>query len=120
MYSDLIHRLPAVKSLCFTFVGPGVDVDEQEYDEGWLRVPNCEDCENGGRSVRYQALRMKYEEYKQSALFQEPQLVLVQNCGFSEYSDQGNHLHILYKISTEMETDSFCKFCCFLLFSRRA
>lgn len=77
-------------SLCFTFIGPNLDVDEQENDEGWLRVPNCEDCENRCRTVRYQALRLRYEEYKQSAQFQEPDLVLVQNCGFAEYSDQAD------------------------------
>lgn len=87
-FSDLIHRLPDVKSLCYTFVGPNVDVDDEEDDEGWLRVPNCEDCENRSRTVRYQTLRMRYEEYKASAYFQEPDLVLVQNCGFSEFSDQ--------------------------------
>lgn len=84
--------MPDVKSICYTFVGPGVDVEDQgqeeEEEDGWLRVPNCEDCENRSRTVRYQAFRLKYEEFKQSAHFQQPDLVLAQNCGFSEFSDK--------------------------------
>jgi hypothetical protein len=83
--------LPDVKSLCFIFIGPNLEVDEQEDEDGWLRVPNCEDCEHQSRTVRYQTLPMKYEEFKQSAHYQEPDLVLVQNCGFSEYSDQESY-----------------------------
>ncbi len=82
--------MPAVKSITFTFVGPNLNVSEQEEEEegGWARVPNCEDCESGARTARYQNFSMKYEEYKRSAHFVEPDLVLVQNCGFSEFSDE--------------------------------
>jgi hypothetical protein len=81
--------LPAVKSITFTFVGPNLNVSEQEEEEeGWARVPNCEDCESSARTARYQNFSMKYEEYKRSAHFVEPDLVLVQNCGFSEFSDE--------------------------------
>ena len=87
-----MHRLPDVKSIVYTFVGPELEVSVQERaDGGRARVPNCEDCVSQSRTTRYLNFNMKYEAFKQTAHFQEPDLVLVQNCGFSEFSDEESY-----------------------------
>jgi len=87
--SDLLHRLPDVKNILFSFVGPELNVGaETEANDGWAGIPNCADCQGRARSARYRCFRMKYEEFKATDYFQEPDLVFAQNCGFSEFSDE--------------------------------
>jgi hypothetical protein len=84
-----LHRLPDVKNILFSFVGPELNVGaETEANDGWAGIPNCADCQGRARSARYRCFRMKYEEFKATDYFQEPDLVFAQNCGFSEFSDE--------------------------------
>eukprot|EP00088_Acartia_fossae_P003510 TRINITY_DN11477_c0_g3_i2.p1 TRINITY_DN11477_c0_g3~~TRINITY_DN11477_c0_g3_i2.p1 ORF type:complete len:208 (-),score=41.67 TRINITY_DN11477_c0_g3_i2:43-600(-) len=85
----LLHRLPDVESLEFDFVGPDLEEDEDgdELDGQEPSLPPCQDCTDRNRRVRYGVHSTRYTNFKRRNKFVEPDVVLVQNAGFSEYDD---------------------------------
>ena len=83
---DLLHRLPGVQNIDFSFIGPGLE----EEGENQPAVPTCSTCEKAGKSIQYTVSPKRYSRFKQEAgdHFVEPDLVLVQNSGFSEFPDE--------------------------------
>ena len=77
----LAHRLPALKRLELVFVGP-----ELEDEAGEAVVPQCGDCQEAGRTLQYYTQPTTYQQFRQEKR-DMPDLVLVQNCGFSEFSE---------------------------------
>ena len=77
----LAHRLPALKSLQLNFVGPELEEEEQ----GAFSVGQCDQCSERGTLVEYNMFSMTYQHFRHSQHHAEPDLVLVQNCGFHEY-----------------------------------
>jgi len=80
----IAHRLPGLTQLFLVFVGPEL---EEEGDDS-PTVPTCSSCEDNGTIIQYETQVMRYEEYKKSDNFREPDIVMVQNCGFSEFNDE--------------------------------
>ena len=58
-----------------------------EEGEHQPQVPVCSTCQDGDRSVTYSVHPVRYGEFKRSAAYRPPDLVLVQNAGFSEFHD---------------------------------
>ena len=85
MFSDLLHRLPDVESIGYHFVGP--DLENSVEDENQPCVPCCDPCTDNNRSISYSLHPTKYGEFKKQDDYEAPDLILVQNAGFSEYAD---------------------------------
>jgi len=88
----LLHRLPDVETINFHFVGPQLDEEDDEGGENQQKssypaVPNCDDCQSKHRSVIYCIHNMRYSHFKKQSEYTEPDVVLVQNAGFSEFQD---------------------------------
>jgi len=79
----LAHRLPNISNMQMVFIGPELEQEEEEQ----VPVPQCGDCTTLGRSITYQTHSTTYQQMRKvdSTV---PDLVLVQNCGFSEYSTE--------------------------------
>merc|ERR1719318_1992945 len=80
----LAHRLPNISNMQMVFIGPEL---EQEEEEEQVPVPQCGDCTTLGRSITYQTHSTTYQQMRK-VYSTVPDLVLVQNCGFSEYSTE--------------------------------
>jgi len=80
----LLHRLPDVKGIEFSFVGPGL----QDEDENQPAVPACHTCQSANKCIKYSVSPMRYSLFKQTDSYSSPDLVLVQNAGFSEFKDE--------------------------------
>jgi len=81
----LLHRLPEVESISYHFVGP--DLENSVEDEEQPCVPCCGPCTDNNRSISYSLHPTKYGEFKKQDDYEAPDLILVQNAGFSEYPD---------------------------------
>jgi len=79
----LAHRLPNINTMQLVFIGPELE-QEEEQD---IPVPQCGDCSSNGRSITYQTHSTTYQQMK-STDTTVPDIILVQNCGFSEYNDK--------------------------------
>ena len=79
-----MHRLPGVKEIEFTFIGPAL----MEEEENQPSVPSCQTCQTSGKSVSYSVFPIRYSQFKKLDSFHNPDLVLVQNSGFSEFQDR--------------------------------
>lgn len=77
----LAHRLPSLTTLSLIFVGPEL---EQE-DDSDTSVGQCEECTALGRTITHQMFSKTYQEFRKFNSSSEPDLVIVQNCGFHEY-----------------------------------
>ena len=84
MLQDLLHRLPSVKELHYSFVGPAL----QEEEENQPAVPPCHACQLAGRSIRHGVHPLRYSAFKASLAYTVPDLLLVQNAGLAEFDDQ--------------------------------
>ena len=60
-----------------------------EEDENQPSVPTCQSCQSSGKSILYSVFPMRYSEFKKLDAYEPPDLVLVQNAGFSEFDDEG-------------------------------
>jgi len=78
----LAHRLPNISTVHLAFIGPELEQEEEEQ----VPVPQCDDCSSLGRYITYQTYSSTYQEMRKVNT-EVPDLVLVQNCGFSEYDD---------------------------------
>ena len=78
----LAHRLPALRNLQLVFIGPQL---EEEEEEGSVNVGQCQDCTDLGRNISHQMFCLTYSEYRKVSSFSQPDIVIVQNCGFHEY-----------------------------------
>ena len=78
----LAHRLPSLTSLTLTFIGPELEAEDDGNDR---TVGQCEDCSAAGKLLTHQMNSMTYKQYKQKYSDSQPDLVIVQNCGFHEY-----------------------------------
>jgi len=76
----LLHRLPALTSLTYVFVGP--ELQEEAADSP--SVPPCPACMGRGRVVEYSVHCGTYRDFLTTSP-DPPAILLVQNCGFSEY-----------------------------------
>lgn len=76
----LAHRLPNLTSLQLVFIGPELEHEGEEI----VPVPHCRDCTTLGRTISYQTHSTTYQQMKKVDNA-KPDIVLVQNCGFSEY-----------------------------------
>jgi len=76
----LAHRLPALTSLTYVFVGPQLEPGD-DGEEPWLP---CDSCMERGRRVEFRFFRGPYGDYLATSP-EPPHIVLVQNCGFSEF-----------------------------------
>jgi len=79
----LAHRLPALKSLEIMFIGPKVN---QTNNNTTVQEETCENCSKLGRSIAFGHYSMTYQQFRDLAPSSTPDLVLIQNCGFHEYS----------------------------------
>jgi len=79
----LIHRLPDVKTIHFSFVGP----DLMEEEDTQPKVPPCPTCMAAGRTITYSIHPTRYQNFVKTQHYTPPDLVLVQNCGFAEFSE---------------------------------
>ena len=77
----LAHRLPALRNLQLVFIGPQLE----EEEGGTVEVGQCQDCTDLGRTISHQTFSLTYSEYRKVSSFSQPDLVLVQNCGFHEF-----------------------------------
>jgi len=80
----IAHRLPTCTQLYLVFIGPELE----EEGEDSPAVPTCSSCEEKGTLIQYETHLMRYNEYKKCADFREPDIVMVQNCGFSEFNNE--------------------------------
>ena len=81
----LAHRLPALRSFYVIFVGPELSKDKKgDHD---TMQEQCDNCSSIGRTITYQMYTKTYQDFKRSDSSSEPDpdLVLVQNCGFHEH-----------------------------------
>jgi len=79
----LIHRLPDVKMINFSFVGPDLMEEEDTQPE----IPPCPSCMDAGRAITYSIHPTRYQNFVKTQHYTPPDLVLVQNCGFAEFSE---------------------------------
>ena len=77
----LAHRLPDLRAYNLVFIGPELE----EEEDGPVMVGQCQDCTDLGRTITHEMYRKTYSEFRKSCC-SSPDLVLVQNCGFHEYS----------------------------------
>lgn len=77
----LAHRLPNLHGLTFVFVGPELEAESEDEPV----VPVCGDCVKLGRTVEYRVYCGTYTNYLHTDTFTKPDLVMAQNCGFSEF-----------------------------------
>jgi len=77
----LAHRLPKIRNLIYVFVGPELEAESEDEPV----VPVCGDCITKGTTLEYRVHCGTYSTYQQTDSFSPPDLVFVQNCGFSEY-----------------------------------
>ena len=59
-----------------------------EEDENQPSVPTCQSCQSSGKSITYSVFPVRYSEFKKLESYRTPDLVLVQNSGFSEFNDE--------------------------------
>jgi len=78
----LAHRLPALKSLTYVFIGPEL---EEEDDEGGPKVLPCSACQDNGVLIEYVVHAGTYKSYLATQPKLQPNILLAQNCGFSEH-----------------------------------
>ena len=78
-WEQLVHRLPALKSLAIMFVGPKLENDNNNTKQE--KVKTCEECSRLGRLVTHGYYSTTYQQYRLQD-HSPPDLVLVQNCGF--------------------------------------
>ena len=78
----LAHRLPALKSLTYVFIGPEL---EEEDDEGGPKVLPCSACQDNGVLIEYAVHAGTYKSYLATQPELQPDILLAQNCGFSEH-----------------------------------
>ena len=83
MFSDLLHRLPGVKEIEYSFIGPTL----MEEDENQPKVPPCSACMDANRSIQYSVHPTRYSDFITSQAYTPPDLVIVQNAGFAEFSE---------------------------------
>eukprot|EP00092_Neocalanus_flemingeri_P024546 GFUD01026621.1.p1 GENE.GFUD01026621.1~~GFUD01026621.1.p1 ORF type:complete len:459 (+),score=149.64 GFUD01026621.1:40-1416(+) len=80
----LAHRLPALHRLEYVFVGP-----ECGGEEGLITdIENCYECQVKGRNITYREFAGGYDQFKRTAVYSAPDIVLVQNCGFAEHGEK--------------------------------
>merc|ERR1711874_621568 len=79
----LAHRIPHLTQLVLIFIGPEL----QEEDESIPTVPPCSACLDKGIEIFYNTFNVRYDEYRRGSDFRDPDMVLVQNCGFAEFDD---------------------------------
>ena len=83
-WEHLAHRLPALRSLLFKFIGP--DLKSPNSNNNTERRVTCDPCSSLGRVISHGYYRMTYQEFREKDS-SEPDLVLVQNCGFHARAD---------------------------------
>lgn len=76
----LAHRLPQLRSLKYVFIGPELEAESEDSPV----VPPCSSCTSLGRSISYLVHCGTYSHYLKTGS-PAPDLVLAQNCGFSEF-----------------------------------
>jgi len=82
----LAHRLPALNRLDYAFVGPEWGEEGRKAGK-FATIPSCPDCEDMGRSISYREYTGVYQEFKKSEGTTQPDILIVQNCGFAEFPD---------------------------------
>ena len=84
----LAHRLPALRSLLFKFIGPDLKSPNSNNNNPGKpeRRVTCDPCSSLGRVISHGYYKMTYQEFreKESSVHD---LVLVQNCGFHARAD---------------------------------
>jgi len=78
----LAHRLPNLKRLQITFIGPELE------SEGGSSQPEdytCSKCRKLDRVVTYKVVSTTYQGFRKRRGYSKPDIILVQNCGFSEF-----------------------------------
>jgi len=78
----LLHRLPDVKEIRYSFIGPGL-MDEENSQPS---VPVCDVCHTNSKYVSYSIYPVRYSIFKNYG-FEPADVLLVQNAGFSEFPD---------------------------------
>ena len=81
----LAHRLPALRSLVFKFVGPHCQSPSMRNNIVERR-PTCGPCSSLGRDIYHGYYPLTYQQFRQRDN-SVPDLVLAQNCGFHVTAD---------------------------------
>ena len=85
------HRLPKLKLLYITFVGPDLFSCEEPSD-----IPDdhilddtgttmCDTCRSSGRKIVYEMVNMTYHEYFTKDFYRSADVKVAFNCGFHEF-----------------------------------
>ncbi|XP_066955483.1 putative protein MSS51 homolog, mitochondrial [Macrobrachium rosenbergii] len=87
----IAHRLPNLKKLRVSFIGPEVipaidDTVPEDFVYSNGEFPVCEECEQSDRDFEYRFCNVLYHHYVKKKHFFKPDAVIAYNCGFHAHS----------------------------------
>ena len=90
-WEEIAHRLPALKHLDIRFIGPHLPQASSDLKDKIIQPVEkelCDECSPLGRVITHGFYRMSQQQFRELEDYSPPDIVLVQNCGFSEFKTE--------------------------------